>query len=206
MHRGGRATTVTMVLVSYLPKTNEIVLVRHGATEWSANGRHTSRTDLPLTEEGLQEAAHLRSRLADREFALVLTSPMQRARHTAELCGLASESEIDENLCEWDYGDYEGVTTKEIRETHPQWTVWSGPIPNGETPEQVAARADAVLERAASATGDVALFSHGHFLRVLVARWLGLEAVDGRLFAMRTATLSALGYEREQRVLNDLNG
>jgi len=185
---------------------SEIVVVRHGATEWSENGRHTSRTDLPLTEFGRIEAEHVRARLDGREFALVLTSPLQRARDTAAICGLGEQAEVDDLLREWDYGEYEGVTTAEIRTTIPGWTVWSGPCPKGETAEEVGARADRVLARAAAVDGSVAVFSHGHFSRVLMARWLDLPAAGGRLFALRTGTLNVLGYEREQRVLQMLNG
>ena len=184
----------------------EVVVVRHGATEWSANGRHTSSTDLPLTDEGRGEAEHLRARLAQREFDLVLTSPLQRARDTAAICGLGDRAEIDELLREWDYGEYEGITTAEIRTTIPGWTVWTGACPGGETIADVARRADAVLARVDGIDGVVAVFSHGHFSRVLVARWLGLPADHGRLFAMRTGTVNVLGYEREQRVLSALNG
>ncbi|MEX0663608.1 MAG: histidine phosphatase family protein [Acidimicrobiia bacterium] len=186
--------------------SNEIIVVRHGATEWSESGRHTSRTDLALTEAGRQEAEHLRERLRDLDFELVLTSPMRRARDTAAICGVGERAEVDDLLREWDYGAYEGVTTREIRETVLGWTVWTGSCPDGETAAEVGARADAVLERTATIDGRVAVFSHGHFLRVLMARWLELPSTDGRLFALRTGTLSILGYEREQRVLAQLNG
>lgn len=168
----------------------EIVVVRHGATEWSANGRHTSRTDLPLTDVGRAEAEHLRERLAGRTFALVLASPMRRARDTAEICGLGEQVEVEELLREWDYGDYEGVTTVEIRTTMPGWTVWSGPCPNGETIQEVGARADRLLARVVDVDGDVAVFSHGHFSRVLMARWLGLPPVDCSRCAPRRSTSS----------------
>jgi probable phosphoglycerate mutase len=186
--------------------TNEIVVVRHGATEWSESGRHTSRTDLALTDQGRREAERLRERLQTFDLALVLTSPMRRARETADICGVGERAEVDDRLQEWDYGAYEGVTTPEIRETVPGWTVWSGPCPDGETVKQVGARADVVLARLEPVDGTVAVFSHGHFLRVLIARWLGLAPTDGRLFALRTGTLSVLGFERERRVLNGLNG
>jgi probable phosphoglycerate mutase len=186
--------------------TNELVVVRHGATEWSESGRHTGRTDLELTEAGRREAERLREPLHAFDLALVLTSPMRRARETAEICGVGEQVEVDDRLREWDYGAYEGVTTREIRATVPGWTVWSGPCPDGETAAQVGARADAVLARLEPVAGTVAVFSHGHFLRVLMARWLGLAPTDGRLFALATGMLSVLGYEREQRVLARLNG
>jgi broad specificity phosphatase PhoE len=186
--------------------TTEMILVRHGATEWSERGRHTSRTDLPLTPEGRAEAERLRDRLAQFDLALVLTSPRQRARETAELAGVGGRAEVDDALQEWDYGSYEGVTTAEIRATIPGWTVWTGPCPGGEDAEAVGARADAVLSRVATVEGAVGIFSHGHFLRVLVARWLSLPPIDGRLFALATGTFSVLGYEREQPVVLRLNG
>lgn len=184
--------------------TSEIILVRHGATEWSENGRHTSRTDLPLIAQGRAEAERLRERIRDLE--LVLTSPLLRARETAELAGVGDRAEIVDALREWDYGEYEGVTTAEVRATIPGWTVWTGSCPAGENADEVGARADAVLARVAMVDGAVAIFSHGHFLRVFIARWLGLAPIDGRVFALATGTLSLLGYEREQPVLRKLNG
>jgi probable phosphoglycerate mutase len=177
----------------------EVLLVRHGETEWSASGRHTGRTDIPLTDRGRAQARALGAALAGRSFALVLTSPLARAADTSRLAGL--EATVDDDLREWDYGDHEGRTTPEIRKEDPGWTVWRGPLPGGERPEQVAARADRVIERILAAGGDVALFSHGHFLRVLTARWLELPAVEGRRFALDTATLSVLGTEREVRAV-----
>lgn len=184
---------------------HEIVLVRHGATEWSVNGRHTGRTDLPLTVEGRAEAQRLRERLAVWKFALVLVSPRRRARETAQLCGFEDRAVIDDDLQELDYGDYEGRTTADIRSEREGWTVWTHGCPNGETLQDAGLRADRALARAAAAAGPVAIFSHGHFLRVLTARWLGLPAVDGRLFVLRTGTLSVLSYEREQRVIDRWN-
>ncbi len=186
--------------------TTEIIVVRHGATEWSENGRHTSRSDLPLTVEGRHEAEGLRARIQALDLEVVLTSPLQRARETAELAGVGDRAEIVDALREWDYGEYEGVTTAEVRTTIPGWSVWSGPCPGGENAHDVGSRADAVLARAASVEGAVAMFSHGHFLRVLIARWLGLAPEDGRLFVLATGTLSLLAYEREQPVLRQLNG
>jgi len=177
----------------------EIWLVRHGETEWSRSGQHTSRTDLLLTADGERQAEGLRRMLAGHEFALVLSSPMKRAIETSRLVGLTPQ--ISEDLREWDYGDYEGLTTAEIQKRVPGWTVWTGPAPNGETVEHVAARAEQVISRAQAAGGDVALFGHGHLLRVLAARWIGLEPSGGRLLALSTASLSVLGHERETRVI-----
>ena len=181
-----------------------ILLARHGETEWSANGRHTSTTDLPLTARGREAARTLGERLQGREFALVLSSPRARAKATAELAGLTPEIEPD--LVEIDYGEYEGRTTPEIREEQPGWTVWTHPAPGGETLAHAAERADRVIARALAAGGDVALFSHGHFLRILAARWLELPPERGRSFLLETATLSELGFERETHVLARWNG
>ena len=180
--------------------TREVWLVRHGPTEWSRDHRHTSVTDLPLLPEGEQEAGELAERLAAVRFDLVLTSPRLRARRTAELAGFP-DAEIDDDLAEWAYGDYEGITTEEIRETVPGWTVWSHPSPGGETADQVAARLDRVVARLRAVEGSALVFGHGHSLRVLTARWLGLPATDGRHFRLDTATISALGYERENAVV-----
>ena len=177
----------------------EVWLVRHGETEWSRDHKHTSTTDLDLTDEGVRVAAELRDRLAGESFDLVLTSPMLRARRTAELTG-HPDAVVDDDLVEWAYGDYEGITTVEIRETVPGWTVWTHPSPGGETAREVATRLDRSVARLARATDDggrALVFGHGHALRVLTARWLGLDASDGRLFRLDTATLSVLGYERE---------
>jgi probable phosphoglycerate mutase len=176
-----------------------VVLVRHGATEWSGSGQHTSRTDIPLTEAGCEAARALAARLADREFALVLSSPRARARVTAELAGFAPE--IDDDLVEIDYGDYEGLTTPEIREQRPGWTVWRDGSPNGETLAHAGERCDRVIARALRAGGDVAIFAHGHILRVLAARWLDLPPERGASFALGTASISQLGFERENRVI-----
>jgi probable phosphoglycerate mutase len=178
----------------------EIWLVRHGETEWSRDGRHTSTTDLPLTAEGERVALGLRGRLAEVSFDLVLTSPMQRARETATLVG-HGEAEVEPDLAEWDYGDYEGRTTAEIREGVPDWTIWTHPVPGGETADQVAERFDRVVDRLRDVRGRALVFGHGHGLRVLTARWLGLPVSDGRLFRLDTATLSELGYERETAVI-----
>jgi len=177
-------------------------LIRHGETEWSRSGAHTSRTDLPLTNEGERKASAIGRYLARRPFALVLTSPLARARETCRLAGYGNVAQIEPDLHEWDYGAYEGRTSAEIRETVPDWTIWTSPVPGGETKEQVAARAGRVIARANSAAGDVALFAHGHLLRVLTACWLELSPDGGRLFALGTATVSVLGYEREDRVIS----
>jgi broad specificity phosphatase PhoE len=175
-------------------------LVRHGETEWSRIGRHTSVTDLALTPAGERVAHGLHDRLADRRFELVLTSPRTRARRTAELAGFP-DAEVDEDLVEWAYGEYEGRTAAEIRETVPGWTIWSQPAPGGETAAQVTERLDRVADRIHAATGRVLIFGHGHALRALTARWLGLPVSGGAHFRLDTATLSELGYERGNPVI-----
>lgn len=186
----------------------EVVLVRHGETEWSRSGRHTSSTDLPLTATGCDEARDAGAKLAGREFAAVFTSPRERARVTCDLAGLGGAAVIDDDLVEWDYGDYEGLTTAQIRATAPGWTIFTGDPPGGETAVAVGARADRVIATAvrAAGAGDVALCSHGHFLRVLGARWIGLPPTDGALLRLDTATVSVLGYEHDRRVLRVWNG
>ncbi len=174
----------------------ELWLVRHGETEWSRDGRHTSVTDLDLTEAGVEVATTLRERLAGSSFDLVLSSPRHRARRTADLAGFP-DAEVDEDLVEWDYGDYEGVTTPEIRETVPGWTVWTHPTPGGETADQVTERLDRVVARVRDHGGRVLVFGHGHALRALTARWIEQPVAEGRFFRLDTATLSALGYERD---------
>lgn len=176
---------------------SEIFLVRHGATEWSTAGRHTSTTDLPLLPEGEATARALGPLLARESFALVLTSPRQRARRTAELAGFA-DAVVDPDLAEWAYGEYEGITTPEIRESAPGWTVWSQPSPGGETAAEVGERLDRVIARVRQVQGRVLVFGHGHALRAMAARWLGLPVSEGRLFRLDTATVSVLGFEREQ--------
>ncbi len=182
----------------------ELWLVRHGETEWSAGGAHTSRTDIDLTEHGRQRAEELRTFLADVKFDAVFVSPMRRARDTARIAGFGDVALVDDGLREWDYGVFEGRTTAEIRREVPGWSVWKDAIVGGETVEQVGARADGVIARAlaaAPAGGRVALFAHAHLLRILAARWVGLPAVDGRLFVLGTGSLSVLGWERETRVI-----
>ena len=179
---------------------HEVVLVRHGETEWARLGRHTGRTDIPLTEEGRSQAELAGRRLVGRSFGLVLTSPLSRASETCRLAGFADQCEPTDDLLEWDYGEYEGRRTADIRIERPGWTLWADGVPGGETAAAVGARADRVIARALEADGDVLLFAHGHLLRVLGARWLELEPTAGRLFALSPATLSVLGYERETRV------
>jgi broad specificity phosphatase PhoE len=182
-----------------------IWLIRHGETEWSLSGQHTGRTEIPLLEVGERRAIATGRELAGKQFALVLTSPRMRARDTARLAGYASVAQIDNNLQEWDYGVYEGITTADIRKHTPGWLIWDGPVPDGESIEQVAVRADKVIARAAEVGGEVALFAHGHILRVLAARWLGLPAKAGQLFALDTGSISILGYERVTRVISQWN-
>lgn len=178
----------------------EIWLIRHGETEWSRSGAHTGRTDIPLTENGRKQAAGIGKYLAGRRFGIVLSSPLRRARETCELAGLAMAEETAD-LKEWDYGDYEGRTTTEIRRERPDWSLWEDGVPNGESIDQVGARADCVIERLLPLEADVALFAHGHILRILAARWLGRPPADGRQLALGTASLSTLGFERETRVV-----
>jgi probable phosphoglycerate mutase len=180
----------------------DVILIRHGETEWSAAGRHTSYTDLALTPTGERQARALTPRLAGRRFAAVLSSPRQRAWRTAELAGL-TVSAIEDDLAEWNYGRYEGLTTVEIRRTRPDWVLWTDGCPDGESPAQVGARVDRVLTRIRPllADGDVALLGHGHTLRVVGARWIGLAPGQGRLLRLDTATLSTLGFEHESEVV-----
>lgn len=186
----------------------ELWLIRHGETEWSLSGQHTSRTDIPLTEKGRERAEKLRDFLKGTTFHAVLVSPMQRARETCAIAGFGDQAVVDDGLKEWDYGIYEGKTTAEIRAEVPNWSVWKDPIIGGETAEQVGTRADGVIARALAASpagGRVALFAHGHILRILAARWLALEARQGSLFALGTGSLSVLGWERETRVMESWN-
>jgi probable phosphoglycerate mutase len=181
----------------------ELWLIRHGETEWSRSGAHTSRTDLPLTPEGEQRATALGKILKDDKFALVLASPMRRALDTARLAGF--DPQITSDLCEWDYGTYEGRTTPDIQKEAPGWTIWTATPPGGESAEQVGTRAKRVIATALEAQGDVALFAHGHILRVLAACWLGLEPQAGKYFALTTGTISVLGWERDTRVIRCWN-
>jgi broad specificity phosphatase PhoE len=183
-----------------------VYAIRHGETAWSLSGQHTGTTDIPLTDNGRRLAERLRPVLAKEQFALVLTSPMQRARETCELAGLGAAAAVDHDLMEWNYGDYEGLTPKQIRERAPDWLIFKDGSPGGEAPEQVGARVDRVIARARAAAGDVALFAHGHVLRVLVARWLGLPAGAGQHFLLDTGTLSVLGYYRDVPAVRIWNG
>jgi broad specificity phosphatase PhoE len=182
----------------------DIWLVRHGATEWSTNGRHTGRTDIPLTAEGVREAAAA-FRILDRQrFSMVLTSPRQRALDTARLAGFA-DAVIDDDLVEWDYGDYEGLTTEQIHERDPGWTIFTGSVPGGETADEVGARAERVLDRIGGVDGNVLLFAHGHFLRVFTAVALELGPHAGARFALDPAAISVIGSERGVRALTHWN-
>jgi broad specificity phosphatase PhoE len=197
----------------------ELWLIRHGETEWSLSGAHTSTTDIPLTEHGRQRAVELREFLDGKKFAAVFTSPMKRARETCDIAGYGDVAQVEPGLMEWNYGESEGKTTKEMREKYgPDWSVWSSPIVGGEAVEHVGERADGVIARALAAVVPahddetvngapraVALFAHAHILRILAARWIGLPAVGGRLFALGTGSVSVLGFERETRVVSKWN-
>jgi probable phosphoglycerate mutase len=175
-----------------------VYLARHGETAWSLTGQYTGLTDLPLTERGERNARQLGERLRGLTFAKVYTSPLQRARRTCELAGFGAVAEVDPDLVEWDYGQYEGRRTAEIRAEHPDWQLFRDGCPGGESPAQTSARADRVVSRVRAVQGDVLLFSSGHFIRVLVTRWIGLEVTDNaRRFMLSTASLSAVGYENE---------
>ena len=187
------------------PPGHELWLVRHGETEWARLGRHTGRTDVPLTATGRDQALALGRRLAGRAFGLVMTSPLSRASETAALAGFGTTAMVDPDLREWDYGALEGRLTAEIRADYPGWSIWTGPWPNGETVVEVGARADRVIARARAVDGDVLAFAHGHLLRVLAARWLELPPTAGRLFVLSTATLSILGWERENPAIERWN-
>jgi probable phosphoglycerate mutase len=184
---------------------HEIWLIRHGETEWSLSGRHTGRTDIPLTANGIRQAEALGRHLAGRRFALALTSPLGRAHETCRLAGYGDQAQATDDLLEWNYGIYEGRTTADVRLEQPGWSIWTTDIPEGETPEQVGARARRVIDRAVAAPGDVALFAHAHILRILTACWLGLAPRDGRLFALGTAAISILAYEHDTRVIRVWN-
>ena len=180
-------------------------MFRHGETEWSAAGRHTGGTDLPLTGAGRAAARRIGSLVAAQSFAAVFTSPLSRARETCELAGLAGSAVVDDDLREWDYGDYEGLTTAAIRAARPGWTVWQDGCPGGEVAADVGARVDRVIARLRERDAAIAVFGHGHCLRVLAARWVGLAAEDGARFALDTATVSKLNWEREQPVIRMWN-
>jgi probable phosphoglycerate mutase len=175
----------------------KVYLLRHGETEWSLNGRHTGVTDIPLTENGRKLARQLQPILAREKFVTVFTSPLQRARDTCDLAGLGTLASIDRDLMEWNYGEYEGLTTDQIRQMKPDWSVFRDGCPGGESPPEVSVRADRIVSRVRAVDGNVALFSHGHILRVLAARWINLSASYGENFLLDTATLNVLGYYRE---------
>jgi broad specificity phosphatase PhoE len=183
-----------------------VFAIRHGETAWALSGQHTGTTDIPLTDNGRRLAERLRPVLARERFALVLCSPMQRARETCKLAGLDETAVVDSDLAEWNYGAYEGLTARQIHETAPGWLIFRDGCPDGEMPEQVAARADRVIARARAAPGDVALFAHGHVLRVLVTRWIGLPASAGQHFLLDTGTLCILGYYRDIPAVKVWNG
>ena len=186
-------------------KHHRIWLVRHGETEWSKSGQHTGRTDIPLTDAGRRQAEALGRHLAHQPFALVLTSPLSRARDTCRLAGYGDAAETTDDLLEWDYGIYEGRRTADIQKEVPGWSIWTTTIPNGETVELVGERVRRVIARAAAASGDVALFAHAHVLRILTACWLDLPPGNGRLFALATASISILGFEHDTRVISVWN-
>ncbi|HVW35187.1 MAG TPA: histidine phosphatase family protein [Acidimicrobiia bacterium] len=186
------------------PRAPRVFLLRHGATVWCVSGRHTGRTDLPLTEEGRAQSEGLAGRLAREDFSLVLVSPLRRARQTAEICGFGG-AEVDPDLVEWDYGDYDGRTAADIRAERPGWTPWTGGFPGGETLDQVAARADRVVARVRQVEGDAALFAHGHVLRVITARWLEQPPEAAARYYLSTAALSVLAWERETPVIDRWN-
>jgi probable phosphoglycerate mutase len=174
----------------------EVFLVRHGETEWSLSGQHTGVTDIPLTENGRNSAKRLEPVLSRAEFTLVLSSPLQRARHTCELAGLGGAMQIDRDLMEWNYGNYEGLTPAQVKRTAPGWLLFTDGCPGGESPDQVGVRVDRLIGKVRAAAGRVALFAHGHVFRVFAARWIGLPPTHGRHFLLHTSTLSILGYYR----------
>jgi probable phosphoglycerate mutase len=183
----------------------ELWLIRHGETEWSAAKRHTGRTDIPLTPTGERQAAALSRSLAGRKFASVLCSPLRRACETCRLAGYGDVASMTDDLLEWDYGVYEGKTTQQIRLEQPGWSIWTSAVVNGESTEQVGRRAQRVIQRTLAANGDVVLFAHAHILRILTACWLGLAPDAGRLFVLRTASISVLGFEHDTPVITPWN-
>jgi probable phosphoglycerate mutase len=188
-----------------MAENHRIWLVRHGETEWTKSGQHTGRTDIPLTATGEQQGEALGRHLAGHQFALVLTSPLGRARETCRLAGFDAAAQVSDDLLEWNYGIYEGRTTEAVRAEQPGWSIWTTPIPQGETVDQVGERARRVIERADAVAGDVALFAHAHVLRILGACWIGLPPIHGRSLTLGTASISVLGYERETRVIQIWN-
>ena len=186
-------------------ETDRLWLVRHGETEWSKSGQHTGRTDIPLTPTGEQQAQALGRFLAGRQFALVLTSPLARARETCRLAGFGAVAQVSDDLLEWDYGIYEGRTTAAVRVEQPGWSIWTTTVVKGESVEEVGARARRIIARAEAVAGEVALFAHAHVLRILGACWMGLPPIHGRNLTLATASISVLGYERENRVVQVWN-
>jgi broad specificity phosphatase PhoE len=184
----------------------DVFVIRHGETAWSISGQHTGTTDLPLTDNGRKLAERMRPVLATKTFELVLCSPMRRARETCELVGLGDKAVIDADLAEWNYGEYEGLTTEQIREVAPGWQLFRDGCPGGETPEQVGARVDRLMARSRAVKGETALFAHGHVLRVFAVRWIGLPASAGQHFLLDTGTLCVLGYYREIPAVRVWNG
>ena len=184
-----------------MASADRIVVVRHGETEWSLSGQHTSRTDLPLLEAGVQQAAGMAAKLADETFSLVLCSPLLRARETCRLAGFADVAVICDDLHEWDYGEYEGLTTPQIRESNPEWNLWRDGCPGGESPAQIGARVDGVLRRFAETDGCGLAFAHGHVLRVLTARWLEMDVAAGARFKLDAGSIGLLAHERETAVI-----
>jgi broad specificity phosphatase PhoE len=187
------------------PSRPRLVVVRHGATQWSRSRRHTGRTDVPLLDEGRAQAAELGARLVGHAFARVLTSPLRRAVDTSVIAGFGEQAEVCDDLREWDYGAYEGLTTDDIRAERPHWSLWADGVPEGESAHDVGARADRVVAMARACHGDVLAFAHSHLLRVLGARWVGLAPTAGALLVLSPATLSVLGWEREQPVVTRWN-
>lgn len=186
-------------------ENQKVYLLRHGETEWSRGGRHTSVTDLPLTENGRMAARRLQPILAKEIFEMVFTSPLRRARETCELAGLIKSATVEPDLVEWNYGEYEGLTTKEIRLARPEWSLFHDGCPGGESPEQVASRADRLIAKIRDTTGNVALFAHGHIFRVIAARWIDLPVNHGERFLLDTATLGVLGYYYETPAIKTWN-
>lgn len=184
---------------------HHIWLVRHGETAWSISGKHTGRTDVPLTEKGRCQAATLARYFAARPFAMVLTSPLSRAVETCRLAGYAATAELNADLMEWDYGVYEGRTTAEIRQEQPDWSVWDSSLPQGESLQQVSERAQRIIDRALQASGETLLFAHAHFLRILAARWIGCAAATARHLKLDTASISRLGWEHDVRAIDVWN-
>ena len=187
------------------PAPPDVTLVRHAETEWSLAGRHTGLTDLPLTERGRERARELRARLGEERFALVLVSPARRARETCELAGLGAQAQVREDLHEWDYGDYEGLTSEQIEAQRPGWVLWRDGCPGGESPAQVGERADRVIGELRSAPGRVAVFSHGHMLRVLGARWIALAPAGGGRLGLSTAAVCVLSSEHAEPIIERWN-